>query len=201
MPLLTATRPTRSTGFDTDAAGLLLVAEVEHYLRSLTPPGRTTVATTAPTARPGGALDLTQLLQAAAPTVAPVAAAGSVLQPWHHPYPLPAPTLTDRLLGRRPVADTTVEEHLDLVAAYIHRHGWTQGQLWAADGAVCILGAQLHVLAHGFGTPYTATRARQRLGNALGRLGHPVPVDRWNDQPGRRASDVHHLLRTAAAHS
>ncbi|WP_455583858.1 DUF6197 family protein [Kitasatospora cineracea] len=82
----------------------------------------------------------------------------------------------------------------------MHHHGWTQGRLWTCDGAVCILGAQLRVLAAGYGTAHTAIRARQRLGNALGRAGTPMPVDQWNDQPGRTATDVHHLLRTAAAH-
>lgn len=184
MPTLTATR------FDADAAGLLLVAEIEQYLRTL-PTAPTT------TARTAGGLDLQQLLDQAVRLHRP-AAAGSVVQAWHHPHALPASTLTDRLLGRRPVADITVEQHLQLMAAYIHRHGWTQGRLWDDTGAVCVLGAQLQVLAHGFGTALTATRARIRIGNALGRAGHPIPVDRWNDQPTTRQTDVHHLLRSAA---
>lgn len=186
MPVLTAIR------FDADAAGLLLVAEVEAYLR-------TTPASSATTARKAGGLDLQQLLDQAARLHRPTTG-GSVVRAWHHPHPLPAPTLTDRLLGRRAVADVTVEQHLQLTAAYIHRHGWTQGRLWDDTGSVCVLGAQLQVLAHGFGTAATATRARQRIGNALGRLGHPIPIDLWNDQPSTRQTDVHHLLHAAASH-
>ncbi|WP_157531977.1 MULTISPECIES: hypothetical protein [unclassified Kitasatospora] len=73
--------------------------------------------------------------------------------------------------------------YLLLVDRYVHRHGWTQGRLWAPDGAVCVLGAQLAVVAAGYGTPTTAWRARIRLGNALDQRGEPVPVDDWNDGP------------------
>lgn len=169
---------------DLDTAGHQLVAEIENYLR-----------TTTPTQHPR--LDVRALLAQAA-ALPPRNSHGQHVAPWHHPHTLPQPTLRDRLRGIQPAADVTVEQHLHLIAAYIRHHGWTQGALWNHDGAVCLLGAQLRVLAHGFGTPHTAIRARQRLGNALGRAGFPMRIDQWNDQPGTRETDIHHMLRTAA---
>lgn len=171
---------------DLDAAGLLLVAEIETYLRS-----------TAPSHKPD-TLDLRQLLAQAA-ALPPRNHHGQTIQPWHAPHTLPQPTRLQRLRGIQPIADVTPSQHLHLMSAYIQRHGWTQGRLWNEDGAVCILGAQLRVLAAGFGSARTAIRARQRIGNALGRMGAPITVDCWNDRPTTRQTDVHHMLRAAAA--
>jgi hypothetical protein len=169
---------------DLDAAGLLLVREVEDYLRQVTP---------APAL--GTGLDLARLL-AKAPPPRPY---GSVVTPWWAGWPEPpAPSLLDRLRHRRPVADVSPAEHLQLVARYITAHGWTQGALWTQTGAVCVLGAQLRVLAAGYGTADTIRRARQRLGNELGYLGQPMPVDTFNDLPSTSWHDVHRLLERAA---
>lgn len=176
MPAMLLTPP----ALDPDVLGPLLVAEVEQYLRTVAPAGKA-IAT----------------VSRAAPV--PDVRYGQHVMPWHHPHPAVTATLTDRLLGRRPTADVTVQQYLLLVDRYIHRHGWTQGLLWAPDGAVCVLGAQLAVLAAGYGTAATAWRARIRIGNQLGYAGHPVPVDQWNDHPGRRQHEVHRLLQTAAA--
>lgn len=171
---------------DLDAASLLLVAEIEAYLRSVASPVVVTDA---------GRLDLARLL-ADAGQVCPY---GSVLQPWNAGYALAEPTLLDRLRHRRPATEVTVEQHLALTSRYITAHGWTQGALWDQAGQVCVLGAQLQVLQAGYGTAATVRRARQRIGNELGRLGQPMPVDDWNDQPGRRQADIHQLLERAAA--
>lgn len=166
----TLIRPT----LNPDVLGPLLVAEVENYLKAIAPTGKPVIPV-------------------------PDARYGQHVVPWHHPHPAVTATVADRLLGRRPVADVTVQQYLHLVDRYVHRHGWTQGRLWAPDGAVCVLGAQLAVLAAGYGTPTTAWRARLRIGNELGYEGHPVPVDSWNDRPTTRRTDVHRLLQTAAA--
>lgn len=171
---------------DLDAAGLLLVAEIENYLRSTTP------------AHQADKLDLQALLAQAA-ALPPHNPHGRNTAPWHHPHYLPEPNLLQRLRGIQPPADITPSQHLHLMSAYIRHHGWTQGALWNPEGAVCILGAQLRVLAAGYGTPWTAIRARQRLGNTLGYTGRPMRIDDWNDQPTTRETDVHHMLRTAAA--
>jgi hypothetical protein len=167
-----------------ETLGPLLVAEIENYLRTITPAHHT--------------LDLQQLLTQAA-ALPPRNLHGRNTAPWHHPHTLPQPSRIDRWRSRRPIADITPTQHLHLMSAYIRHHGWTQGALWNADGAVCILGAQLAVTTAGFGTPHVAAAARQRIGNALGRAGHPMRIDDWNDQPSTSETDVHHLLRTAAA--
>jgi hypothetical protein len=168
---------------DLDAAGALLVAEIETYLRAH-----------APAVKPG--LDIKALL-ALAPHPAQY---GSVLQPWDATIPRTTPTRLQRLRGLQPVTEVTPQQHLDLTARYITQHGWHQGQLWNHAGEVCVLGAQLRVLAAGYGTPSVVWRARIRLGNALGRLGHPMPIDTYNDLPTTRIYDIHHLLRQAAQH-
>ncbi|GAA4866076.1 DUF6197 family protein [Kitasatospora terrestris] len=165
---------------DLEAAGLFLVAEIEAYLASLSPAGPR--------------VDVAALLAAA-----PVPVHGSVLQAWNAAHPLPVPTLLDRARGRRPRLDVTPSEYLDLMSRYLHQHGWVQGQLWDTDGRVCVLGALLRVYTAGYGTPDTVRRVRQRIGNALGRIGARMPVDTWNDLPTTTRTDVHHLLRDAAA--
>lgn len=169
---------------DLDAAGLLLVAEVEAYLRSVTParPGR-----------PRPVLDQVLSELANIPAAAP--------RRWDAGFALPAPTLTDRLRGRRPVLAVTAAQHLQLVSRYIAEHGWTQGALWDASGRVCVLGAHLRVLAAGYGTPAAAVQARILIGNALGAAGTPMPVDDWNDLPTTRQDDVHQMLARAASRS
>ncbi|MDH6122023.1 hypothetical protein ABH930_006385 [Kitasatospora sp. GAS204A] len=181
MPTLLTAPP----AFDLDAAGLRLVAEVEQYLASLPAPA---------SVRAGRVLDL---IRHQAPPVVPQY--GSVVQPWHAGIERPAPRLLDRLHRRQPVAQVTVRQHLELTSRYIHQHGWLQGALWNEAGAVCILGAQLRVLAAGYGTAATITEARLQIGNQLGRQGQGMPTDTWNDQPGRRATDIHQLLQRAAA--
>jgi hypothetical protein len=171
--------------FDLDAAGLLLVAEVEDYLRQVAPPEVV--------AGPGP-IDLARLF-AVMPAPNPH---GQVLQSWNAAHPLPAPTLIDRLRHRRPTLGVTPGEHLQLTTRYLTHHGWTQGVLWDGCGAACILGAQLSVFAAGYGSPETIRRARQRIGNELGRIGHPMPVDSWNDLPATTRHDVHWLLQRAA---
>lgn len=169
-----------------DAAGILLVAEIEAYVRQVAPP----TAVTGP-----GTIDLARILA----TMPPPNPHGTVVQPWNATHPLPQPTLLDRLRHRRPILDITPSEHLQLTARYITHHGWTQGALWTGCGAVCVLGAQLQVFAAGYGTAATIRRARQRLGNALGRMGYPMPVDDFNDLPTTTRHDVHRLLERAAA--
>ncbi|MGC0317298.1 DUF6197 family protein [Kitasatospora acidiphila] len=169
---------------DVDLLGPLLVAEIEAYLRSLPAPSRAVAA------RP---FTLDRL---AVPAVNPY---GSVVQQWHHGVQLPEPTLLDRIRGRRRVAQVTPAQHLDLLSKYIHQHGWLQGALWDASGAVCILGAQLRILAAGYSTPAVVERARELIGNEIGYRGETGPIDTWNDAEGRQAADVHQLLRRAAA--
>jgi hypothetical protein len=171
---------------DLDAAGTLLVAEIEDYLRQVAPP--TLV-------QGPGPIDLARLL-AMAPPPNPH---GSVQQAWNAAHPLPPVTLMDRLRGRRPALDVSPSEHLQLTARYITHHGWAQGVLWTGGGEVCVLGAQLRVLAAGYGTADTIRRARQRLGNELGYMDHPMPVDTFNDLPTTTRHDVHRLLERAAA--
>lgn len=167
-----------------DAAGLLLVSEIEQYLKSLPLP-------VVPSGQP---LNVAQLLAAA-----PVCWHGRTVQPWWAGWPQPPAAGLARLQHRRPVVDVTPQDHLRLTSRYITARGWLQGALWDAPGRVCVLGAQLAVLTAGYGTTDTARRARQRLGNGLGRLGHAVPVDQWNDLPTTRQADVHRLLEWAAA--
>ncbi|MEV4615789.1 hypothetical protein AB0K43_24825 [Kitasatospora sp. NPDC049258] len=152
-----------------------LVAEVEAYLASLPGP-----------ARP---------LQ---PYVCPL---GSTLLPWYAGYPLPRRTVLDRLARRpaRPV-EVTVAGHLRLTTRYLTAFGWLQGAMWDREGRVCLLGAQAAVLAHGYGTPYTARRARTQVMEVLHATGRPVSSpDAYNDAAGTTQADVHRLLDHAAA--
>jgi hypothetical protein len=163
---------------DTTANGLLLVAEVEAYLRSIA----------APAAAPGLLLPAARICRY-----------GSVLQPWNATVPAAGPTLLDRLRHRPVTTPVTVQQHLELTSRYIAAHGWVQGALWDGEGRVCVLGAQLRVLQAGYGTEETVRRARLRIGNELGRLGQGMPVDEWNDMVGRRQAEVHRLLERAAS--
>ncbi|MEV8324535.1 hypothetical protein [Kitasatospora sp. NPDC056731] len=177
---------TATLELDPDLYGPLLVREVEAYLKAVAP---------APVWK-------TRLRQAITETrAAPRFGRSSTTstEPWWDGYPQPATTLLGRLRGRAPAAvQVTVRQHLQLMDRYIRQHGWTQGQLWDETGAVCVLGAHIRVLAAGYGTPATAWQARLALGNALGYQGQGIPVDTWNDLPGRTQADIHHLLRTAA---
>ncbi|MEV7175983.1 hypothetical protein [Kitasatospora sp. NPDC093679] len=155
--------------------GAALVAEIETYL-----------ATLPAAARP------------AVPYVCPL---GSTLRPWNAGFPAPAATLLDRLTRRpaRPVP-VTVADHLALASRYMTAFGWTQGRLWDSAGRVCLLGAQAAVLAHGYGTPTTVLRGRVQLMEVLHATGRPhASPDRFNDAPGTRQADVHHLLDRASA--
>ncbi|MFJ4090161.1 hypothetical protein ACIPYS_01150 [Kitasatospora sp. NPDC089913] len=155
--------------------GAALVAEIERYLAQL--------ATTAPPA---------------VPYVCPL---GSTVQPWNSGFPVPRPTLLDRLAHRpaRPVP-VTVADHLRLASRYISAFGWLQGALWDSAGRVCLLGAQAAVLVHGYGTPDTAAWARTQVMEVLHATGRPVSSpDQYNDRPSTRQADVHLLLERAAA--
>lgn len=185
MPTFTA------PSIDLDAAGLQLVADIEAYLRTIPAPAR-------PVAAGASALDLLRQHLRAAPA-APANPYGSVVQAWHAAIPAPRPTLADRLHHRRPVAEVTVRQHLELLSRYIHEKGWLQGALWNDAGAVCLIGAQLRIVQAGYSTPAIVTEARLQLGNQLGRQGEGQPIDTWNDAAGRRVGDVHQLLQQTAA--
>ncbi|WP_441245431.1 DUF6197 family protein [Kitasatospora sp. McL0602] len=177
-----AIRPTARPTLTVDGSGL--VAEIEAYLASLPAP-----------AGPAGAAGL------AGPVVPYVCPLGSVLQPWNAGYPPPRRTLLDRLARRaaRP-ARVSVAAHLELASRYLTGHGWVQGALWDAEGRVCLLGAQAAVLAHGYGTPQDARRARVQVMEVLHATGRPAgSPDEYNDAPGTRQSDVQRLLGDAAA--
>ncbi|MFJ1707883.1 hypothetical protein [Kitasatospora sp. NPDC088346] len=152
-----------------------LVAEVEAYLASLPAPARLP-----------------------APYVCQL---GSVAVSWNAGHDLPRRTLWDRLVRRpaRPV-DVTVAGHLRLTSRYLADAGWLQGAMWDCEGRVCLLGAQAAVLAHGYGTPYTARRARAQVMEVLHATGRPVgSPDAYNDAAGTTQADVHRLLDVAAA--
>ncbi len=177
-----------------------LVPEIEAYLGSLPP--RPPDAEPTPAARPAAhpAVD-PAVRPAVRPLVPYVCPAGSVPQPWNAGYPLPWPTLLDRLARRaaRPVQVSVVTQ-LRLASRYIAHHGWVQGALWDSAGRVCLLGAQAAVLAHGYGTPDGARRARTQVMEVLHATGRPVSSpDEYNDAPGTREADIHRLLDHAAA--
>ncbi|MDH6124474.1 hypothetical protein [Kitasatospora sp. GP82] len=155
-----------------DGSGL--IAEIEEYLASLPAPARIVVPC--------------------------ICAHGSVRQPWNADRPAPRQTLLDRLVRRpaRPVP-VTVADHLQLASRYITFHGWLQGAMWDSAGRVCLLGAQAAVLAHGYGTPDSARRARTQVMEVLRAAGHPVDTpDQYNDDPATRQADIHQLLGRAA---
>jgi hypothetical protein len=92
----------------------------------------------------------------------------------------------------------TVKRFLSLMDRYIHQYGWTQGLLWDPQGRVCLLGARAKVLAAGYGTPGIDEQARLLIGNQLGYRGEGMPLDNWNDMPGRSVCDIHALLQATA---
>ncbi|GAA5014464.1 DUF6197 family protein [Kitasatospora paranensis] len=113
----------------------------------------------------------------------------------------PQPTALDRL-RRRPPAPTPIDTatHLRLLSRYLTVHGWCQGRLWDEQGRRCLLGAQLAVLAAGYGTEATAMRARRFLMEQFTAQDPTVrSVDRWNDAEGRTPAQVHRALDIAAA--
>jgi hypothetical protein len=175
---------TATLELDPDLFGPLLVREIEAYLAAIAP-------------EPAWRARLRAAI-AEAHTVPATSGAGAA-EPWWHGAPVPTQTFTGRLLRRRPTIRVTVRQHLELMDRYIAHHGWTQGQLWTETDAVCVLGAHIRVLAAGYGDASTTWRARLAIGNALGRLGKGQPVDTWNDQPTTQLTDVHALLRAAAA--
>jgi hypothetical protein len=137
---------------------------------------------------------------AAHPTLALPAPRGAAV-PWDAGMPArPVPNWLDRIRHRPPAPvpiDTAT--HLRLVSRYIAAHGWTQGRLWDDSGAVCLLGAQLMVLAAGYGAPAAASRARVLLMEQFVAQGPYRSVDDWNDQRGRTLAEVHAQLDRAAA--
>jgi hypothetical protein len=173
MPVSTLREALPDLAFVAD--GSALVAEIEAYTASLPLPARTL-------------------------TPPPANRYGTVAAAWDLGMIRPAPTLLDRVRHRTP-APTPIDTatHLRLVSRYLTAHGWTQGRLWNETGAVCLLGAQLMVLRAGYGTPATASRARVLLMEQFVSHGAYRSVDQWNDEPGRRAVDVHRQLDIAAA--
>ncbi|KJK58323.1 DUF6197 family protein [Saccharothrix sp. ST-888] len=170
MPLLTrAPQPFLLTPDDSG-----LIAEIEAYLASLPTSARIAVPY--------------------------VCAYGRVRQPWNADQPVPRPTLLDRIVRRpaRPVP-VSVADHLRLASRYIAFHGWLQGAMWDSAGRVCLLGAQAAVLAHGYGTPDDARRARVQVMEVLRSAGQPADSpDEYNDAPTTRQADIHQLLGQAA---
>jgi hypothetical protein len=159
------------------ADGGLLVREIEAYLRSLPTPPRG--------------------LQ-----VPPVCAFGQTVMAWDTDLPArPGRTLADRLHRRpAPPVPLTVAGHLRLVSRYLATYGWCQNAMWDAQGRRCLLGAQVAVLAAGYGTPDTVMRARTALMEQfIGQDPEIRTVDQWNDADGRTAAQVHRQLDIAAS--
>ncbi len=156
------------------ADGGALVREIEHYLATLPAPAR--------------------------PIAVPlICALGQAPVTWDLGMPRPHATLLDRARRRAPEPvpiDTAT--HLRLLSRYLTVHGWCQGRLWDERGRRCLLGAQLAVLAAGYGTPATAMDARRHLMEQFTRHDRSVrSVDQWNDAPGRTAAEVHRQLDIA----
>lgn len=85
----------------------------------------------------------------------------------------------------------TTSEILNRAADHIERHGW-----WTQSGGgtgTCASNAIYHVTGDAFTPAHSAL---------LVYLGHnpndPTPIFRWNDAPGRAASEVIEVLRACA---
>lgn len=78
-------------------------------------------------------------------------------------------------------------EFLDCAAKYIEEHGWHQGSLSDAAGAVCLIGA---LSACGGG-------GSRQLYELLTGISHGLAE--WNDTPGRTPEEVIDLLAIASA--
>lgn len=91
----------------------------------------------------------------------------------------------------------TAREVLLRAADRIERFGWVQGRAHGDGGSCCALGAISAVLGAGFTTGLESMQIvlARHLGIA------PCNVARWNDAPGRTASDVITALRAAAGAS
>ncbi|MFJ9693427.1 hypothetical protein [Kitasatospora sp. NPDC101183] len=161
------------------ADGGELVREIERYLATLPAP--------APARFP----------------VPQICALGQAPVAWDLGQSRPRPTLIDRARRRAPAPvpiDTAT--HLRLVSRYLTVHGWCQGRLFDEAGRACVLGAQLAVLATGYGTQATAMDARRHLMEQFTALDHTVRcVDQWNDTPGRTPAQVHRQLDIAHSHA
>ncbi|MFD9692329.1 hypothetical protein ACFWXO_41950 [Kitasatospora sp. NPDC059088] len=155
------------------ADGGELVREIERYLATLPVPARVPVPQ--------------------------ICALGQAPVTWDLGMTRPRATLLDRARGRTPAPvpiDTAT--HLRLISRYLTVHGWCQGLLWDEAGRACILGAQLAVLAAGYGTPTTAMNARRYLMEQFAAQDPAVrSVDQWNDRPARTAAQIHRQLDIA----
>ncbi|MGW4897138.1 DUF6197 family protein [Kitasatospora sp. NPDC004240] len=155
------------------ADGGELVREIERYLAALPTPARIAVPA--------------------------ICALGQAPVAWDLGMTRPRPTLLDRARRRTPAPvpiDTAT--HLRLVSRYLTVHGWTQGRLFDETGRACILGAQLAVLAAGYGTQATAMNARCHLMEQFTAQDRTVrSVDQWNDAPTRTCAQVHRQLDIA----
>jgi hypothetical protein len=73
---------------------------------------------------------------------------------------------------------------------YLIDHGWIQGRLYAASGAVCALGATFFACPT---NPYQRETAQDCLSMICKDIG------RWNDEPGRTIENVLALFDEAVS--
>lgn len=103
-----------------------------------------------------------------------------------------------------------VAAHLDAAARVLACEGWTQGQMRAAGGEVCLFKALDRAAELGFGdravkpgrdfrttTHYVAGSYLNLM--VLARTGRPDWYLGWNDTPGRQVGEVLELVGDAAA--
>jgi hypothetical protein len=99
-------------------------------------------------------------------------------------------------LHRRRSTYVTVARHLELTLEVLERYGWARtGDNWrTVGGRRCILGAQMLLLALGYGDRDTLNRAGGYLNVELRQRRVTNPYYEWNEAPGRTYDDVRHLL-------
>ncbi|MFB7500053.1 hypothetical protein ACFC09_36140 [Streptomyces sp. NPDC056161] len=112
-------------------------------------------------------------------------------------------------IGLRRAPAAAAARHLDGAADVLAREGWTQNQMRARDGGVCLAKALMRAAELGHGdhpdrpgmdfratTYYVAGRYLDVM--VLARTGSPKWYLGWNDAPGRTAVEVLELVRDAA---